>query len=377
MGPIFDYESVKHITNQDFISCYRNILVDCELIEAKYRAGNLRDCCKAVRATNEIILRYMYERLIGSRRNLPTAGTIVHDLEFVGKVDNVKLILAAQDVQRLGNMYVHDTLPQNETEAQFQLRMKQEAEMLSENTKNILECFSKALKLEIDFINHNISGVRGELNINFQPAVKGGISHGKNILEADLTGVSDRRKYKYVWKIREGMEEAQIIQNNGRTLILQQWMVGKTIRLEAIHNVTNQVLSKEFGPVRNDEVPVEQKKPSVLTSSAVSQMKDTVRSETASKKVQLQPVRMSASDRNSDAVAIRNGYFRCCELADELKKKTALLRAERVRIFGDPNATYEQKMAALQAEDIAYTAELENIAEMKRYAEKLHSMTKV
>ena len=173
MAAVLDYTSVKHITNQDFASCYRNIVADCESIEAKYRAGDLRDCCKAVRATNEIILRYMYERLVGHRRNVPTAGAILKTRKFTDKVNDIDLLMAAEEVQRLGNMYIHDTPSQNETEAQYQLRMKQANERLSKNTENILEQFSVALQHEIDFINNNISSIRGELNISFRPAVKG------------------------------------------------------------------------------------------------------------------------------------------------------------------------------------------------------------
>lgn len=401
MAAVLDYTSVKHITNQDFASCYRDLLKKCEEMEAKYRAGNLLDCCRDARSINEKILRYMYSRLL-HRRDSPTAGDILKNRKFTEKVTDIDLLMAAEEVQRLGNMHAHDndTAFQNETEAQFQLRKKQEAERLARNTEHILEQFSVALQYEIDFINNKIPGVMGKLNVNFQPAVKGEAGRGENRLEADLTEVPDRGQYKYVWKIQESSGESRIVQNNGRMLILRQWMIGKMIRLEAVNTVTNQVLSKEYGPVRNDEVIIEQRKPIFSFSPALTKnedivrrettpeqkkpnpsvppappkIKDTVRRETASETIRPQPAKIPTSDESSDVTVLRSEYFRCRKQVDELKKKTALLRAERERVCSDPNATYEQKMAALQDEDNAYTAQLDKIAEMRHYAEKLHSM---
>ena len=319
---------------------------------------------------------------MGHRRKVPTAGVILRTRKFTDKVTDIDLLMAAEEVQRLGNMYIHDTLSQNETEAQYQLRMKQANERLSKNTENILEQFSVALQHEIDFINNNISGIRGELNISFRPAVKGD-GRSRNMLEADLTEVPDRGQYKYVWKIQEDSGESRVVQNNGRMLILRQWMIGKMIRLEAVNTVTNQVLSKEYGPVRNDEVTIEQKKPNPSVPPAPPRIQDAVRRETTSEQKKPNPSVPPAPPKIKDTVRRETTSEQKKpnpsvppappKIKDTVRRETTseTIRPQPAKI----PTTGETAKPILRAKNVAYTTGLKNTTEMRHHTEKPHSMS--
>ena len=255
----FNYEIVKHITNKDFFMSARTLLSDCEAIEQKYNSGDLRSCCKDARAVNEVVLRYMYERLIGYRKKAPMAGAILRDIEFTSKIDDVNLIMAAEEVQRIGNQYVHDEPYPNESDEQFKARMKQAADRLPINAEAILEKLTIALEGEISFINQHISGVRGKLAIEFKKRLSSRTGKEECVLEADLTDVINRKDYTYIWKI-----QGQNTPYRERTYVItldQPWMIGKTIILEASNNSTGQTLSKQYGPIKEEEVISKTKKP--------------------------------------------------------------------------------------------------------------------
>ncbi len=248
----FNYDAVNQITNQDFATSTRTLLDDCQSIEKKYNSGDLRGCCKDARAINEVILRYMYERLIGYRRKPLMAGTILKDSKFTSKVTDINLLMAAEDVQRIGSQYVHDDPYPNESEEQFKVRIRAAAERLSINTETILERLSVVLERAIAFINSNISGIRGKLNIRFKHRINPKTSIEECILEADLSDVVDYKDYTYVWKIQGQnapyCEKSRIISLN------QPWMKDKVIILEAINKVTKQTLSDRYGPIKEEEL---------------------------------------------------------------------------------------------------------------------------
>ena len=97
----FDYRVLNDITNQDFQTCGAQLLRYCKEIERKYNAGELRDCCRDARVANEVLLRYLYKRLLSSGGE-PTAGMILQSPEFAQKIGDIELIVAAERCRRQG-----------------------------------------------------------------------------------------------------------------------------------------------------------------------------------------------------------------------------------------------------------------------------------
>ena len=252
MSNVFNYDIVHHITNADYASSSRGLLSDCKEIEAKYEAGQYRDCCKAVRVKSESILRYIYERVVEYRRTPPMAGTILQNADFGLKVDSSELIYSAGEVQRIGNKYSHEEPFPNETDEQYEARIKREEEILPVETKVILQQFSIVLEKGIDYINNKIPGIRGRLQVNYKQRINEKNGKLENVLEADLTDVIDRKSYSYTWKIsgQEGIfkERTYLISLN------QPWMEGKVIILEAKKDGMTEPLVAKYGPIKKEEI---------------------------------------------------------------------------------------------------------------------------
>lgn len=111
----------------------------------------MRDFCKEVRLINETILRYMYERLVGLgnyQTRIPMAGDILRDQKFNEKVTDVELKMAAEEVQRIGNKYVHKDPKPGESESQFNRRITDEGKRLPYDAEKLMSEFSDALNFD-------------------------------------------------------------------------------------------------------------------------------------------------------------------------------------------------------------------------------------
>ena len=268
MSEIFNYDIVNQITNQDYISRSRGLFSRCQEIDNKYKSGQFRDCCKAVRSTSEGMLRYIFDRVVEHRNKEPMAGEILRNGDFCEKVNDSQLIYSAGEVQRIGNKYSHEERYSNETDTQYEIRIKQEEEILPMDTKVILEQFSIVLDKGVTYINNEIPGVRGYLEILFKQKTNVKNGDPENVLEADVKDVDDRRDYTYVWKIqgqdRIFRERTYIISLN------QPWMEGKTIILEAVKKGTDlPPLMAQYGPIKKEEILSNRKSPAGKVSQTV------------------------------------------------------------------------------------------------------------
>ena len=148
----FDYRVLNDITNQDFQTCGAQLLRYCKEIERKYNAGELRDCCRDARVANEVLLRYLYKRLLSSGGE-PTAGMILQSPEFAQKIGDIELIVAAEKVQKTGNQYSHAKAYDNETREQYENRMKLEDAKLIFIVDDLLEKLTTVLEHAVTIIN--------------------------------------------------------------------------------------------------------------------------------------------------------------------------------------------------------------------------------
>lgn len=247
----FNYDILNQITNQDFKMSMRTLQGDCQSIKEKYDSGDLRACCVDVRKANESILRYMYGRLVGRQSKMPTAGSILNDNKFLSCITDTRLIYVAKNVQRIGNLYAHPEPYQDESEDEYNARMKRDSDMLVFNAEEIIKSFEEALQLEIKFINENISGVRGNLTIHYKTRINNQSGKEESVLEADLSDVADRKDYQFIWR---KLGQATPLSDRGRTIRLQAWMADEIIVLEAKHTSGEQSLSAQYGPVKKDEI---------------------------------------------------------------------------------------------------------------------------
>ncbi len=249
----FDYEIVNHITNDDFLSASRGLLDDCKKIEENYCNSNWFDCCADVRVVNETIIRYIYQRVM-RKTTRSGAGAILNNTDFLDALDDDNLCFYAGEVQKRGNNYHHDKLV-NETEDAYQRRLNRLSTMAAQDADKILEDFSKALVLEIEYINNRISSVRGILEIKYDSWTnkKGNEVWG---LVAVLTDVVDYNDFEYYWWA-EGNNAPFLKTNDSfrayRTQ-LYPWMRGKTITLQAKNKKAGQVLTAKYGPLKDDEI---------------------------------------------------------------------------------------------------------------------------
>lgn len=261
----FNYEIVKHITNQDFSMSAKTLLRDCEAIEQKYNSNDLEGCCIAARILNEAVLRYMYERLVGYRKKAPMAGTILKDPVFKSKITSkigssgLRFRMAAEEVQRIGSQYAHREPYSNESDEEFKARMEEAADRLPINAKSILENLTVALEGEISFINEHIPGVRGNLKIEQKTRLSSKTGEEESVLLAVLTDVIDRRDYTYIWKIQG--KSTPYREQCSFICLDQPWMIGETIILEANHKTTGQTLPAKYGPIKKEEIISKTKKP--------------------------------------------------------------------------------------------------------------------
>ena len=148
----FDYRVLNNITNQDFQTCGAQLLRYCKEIERKYNAGELRDCCRDARVANEVLLRYLYKRLLSSGGE-PTAGMILQSPKFAQKIGDIELIVAAEKVQKTGNQYSHAKAYDNETREQYENRMKLEDAKLIFIVDDLLEKLTTVLEHAVTIIN--------------------------------------------------------------------------------------------------------------------------------------------------------------------------------------------------------------------------------
>lgn len=246
----FNYDIINKITNEDYKSRSRELHDSCKEIERKYMSKDYRGCCLDVRRESEAILRYIYERVMHTKR-IHMSGKILEDVKFRAIVQDVDFLKAAEDLQRIGNKYAHKRVYEKETKEEYDKRMKLEELELPRYTEDILKYFSVVLYRGINFINEKIFEKQGELKIKFNIRTNMYTNLEEKILEADLNGVVSRSDYKYVWYI-EGEDRPH--RNGGRTLKIIQKMQDKIIKLEAIKGKNEHVLSSSYGPIKASEI---------------------------------------------------------------------------------------------------------------------------
>ena len=253
----FEYDIINQISNQDFKDSYRSLSNECDKINKKYNSQDYRGCCKDVREVNEVIVRYMDERLLGYSKTQRTAGVILLDEKFRDKFDDTSFLYPAAEVQRIGSKYIHSKPKTGESQEQFERRIKRENEILPKETDEILEKFSEALKAGITFINEKIPGVRGVLKIIPDRRISDRTGVEESVLLADLTDVRNRKDYIYTWKFKE--QDTKYKEGTYFIILNRDWMENKTVILKATNTNTNQELIASYGPIKKEELVIKEK----------------------------------------------------------------------------------------------------------------------
>ena len=247
----FEYEIINSISNEDFISRNRGISDKYQSIHDAFINGDWRTCCASARQENENLFRYMYDRLIGYKGRPPMIGAIIKDPVFFDKIKDIEMIRAAENVQRIASKYLHKDQNIEETEEEYKARISMEEEALPFDTKEVLKNFCIVTIHAVDFINTKIPSVRGYVELTLKPTISSKTGKEISMLEADLKDVSDRRLFSYRWRIKG---QNNFYREKTRSVFLQDWMIGKILVYEAVNDKTGQIISKEYGPIKESEI---------------------------------------------------------------------------------------------------------------------------
>ena len=238
----FDYEIVDRITNADYANNEgEKLRENCDEIKDLYMSGKYSECCGAVRKESEDLVRYIFKRLKKKSRSwiAPTAGEILNDPTFKDNTD-ANFYVAALDVQQKGSKAgAHK-------DQGISVMSKEECKAYAEA---ILKQFSVVLKYGIEYINDNLSSVRGHIEFKYYDSKFWNGKERKHVLEAVVEEVewSDYTFYWYIYLESKGKYISY--KDRTRSITISEDIENKKIKFVAKNNKSEALtLEKEYGP---------------------------------------------------------------------------------------------------------------------------------
>lgn len=348
MNELFDYSIIAKIKNEDYLLNSRGLLERCKRIEESYRNGYFDECCRLVRQENEGILRYIYERLAGQNyntKNTPMAGEILRDNSIVQRFEPV-FYRSSKRIQEIGNQYSHSKNLEYETEEQYASRHEREKELSRLDAEEIIKLFSDVLSKGIEFINNELSGVRGKVSISHCKRINAQTGRPESLLVGVLSDVTNQNDYRFTWKVKGHERPLQI--ERSELLLDQEWLLGETIILEVSRIGMENTLTARYRPLRREEITTQEdaekelkKRELSLIEEELDQLQETVRRFQRDKDRRLSPVvgafLNSAADEKEknrikgeyeEAIKLFKEFCSAVEYAEKTKEKEALNAAK-------------------------------------------------
>lgn len=248
---MFDYQIVKSIKNDDFLSKNHDINEKCERIAQDYKSGDLRKCLEDSRPVLEIFVNYIYKRLM--KKTPPKQlGYTIGDKAFKVMLDNPEIISAAETINEIAKKYHHASKNDSETVEEYNARIRYEDEKeVPHNTEIALTQLAQFLSLATDVINNRITSEPGELKLSFCNQFD---KENKvyRVLCADLSNVDNYDNYETTWEVVGG----RIVNYHGRTLRLRREDVGKVIVCTKKNKITGQKLVEKTSPIQEFDLSI-------------------------------------------------------------------------------------------------------------------------
>ncbi len=244
-----NFKVERSITNKDFIGSNMELQTHCDSFDQKYYSGALRDCLAEGREILESFVKYMYKRLLKKKDAPKQLGTILSNTNFKLAIDNPKWISDAGRINDITKKYHHAEPGKYETPEEFEDRIKYEDEKeVPTATKEVLSLFPSFLDFAATIINKKISSVRGEVKLSCEPLLNRKTGLVKPTIIARFSDIDDFDDYKNnrTWEIK-GVGP---IRPKGTSLIIDERDLGKVFVFTATNEKTGQVLTDEYGPIK-------------------------------------------------------------------------------------------------------------------------------